>query len=77
MTLDKHDLDGIAKITVKILPSLEFESLLSDAGYSKIGVAPAQGNRLKVWWTHSKFRRIEAIYSPDGSVAITAYHVDL
>ena len=45
------------------------------AGYIKIGTAPAQGNPLKVWWNHSTFRRIEAIYSPDGTVAITAYHV--
>lgn len=75
MTLDQHQLDGIAQITVKTMPSEEFESLLMGAGYSKIGTAPAKGNRLKVWWSHSTFRRIEAIYSHDGTVAITAYHV--
>ncbi len=75
MTLDTHQLDGIPQITVKTLPSTEFELLLVGAGYAKIGTAPAQGNRLKVWWNHSTFRRIEAIYSPDGTVAITAYHV--
>ncbi|CBN57015.1 MULTISPECIES: hypothetical protein [Kamptonema] len=75
MTLDKHKLDGIPQITVKTLLSTEFELILLTAGYAKIGTAPAQGNRLKVWWTHSTFRRIEAIYSPDGTVAITAYHV--
>ena len=75
MTLDKHKLDGITQITAKTLPSTEFELLLLTAGYGKIGTAPAQGNRLKVWWTHSTFRRIEAIYSADGIVAITAYHV--
>ncbi|PSB53209.1 hypothetical protein C7B67_04020 [filamentous cyanobacterium Phorm 6] len=75
MTLDKHKLDGITQITVKTLPSTEFELLLLTAGYGKIGTAPAQGNRLKVWWTHPTFRRIEAIYSADGIVAITAYHV--
>jgi hypothetical protein len=75
MTLDQHQLDGIPQITVKTLPSTEFESLLMRAGYIKIGTAPAQGDRLKVWWNHSTFRRIEAIYSPDGTVAITAYHV--
>jgi hypothetical protein len=75
MTLDKHKLDGIAQITAKTLPSTEFELLLLTAGYGKIGTAPAQGNRLKVWWTHPTFRRIEAIYSADGIVAITAYHV--
>ncbi|MDS1347901.1 hypothetical protein [Planktothrix agardhii] len=57
------------------MPSTEFELLLVGADYKKIGTAPAQGNRLKVWWTHSTFRRIEAIYSADGTVAITAYHV--
>ena len=75
MTLDKHKLDGITQITAKTLPSTEFELLLLTAGYGKIGTAPAQGNRLKVWWTHFTFRRIEAIYSADGIVAITAYHV--
>lgn len=75
MTLDRHKLDGIPQITVKTLPTTEFEELLLEAGYSKIGIAPARGNRLKVWWTHSTFRRIEAIYSPDGAVAVTAYHV--
>ncbi|MEG3890297.1 MULTISPECIES: hypothetical protein [unclassified Microcoleus] len=75
MTLDKHKLDGIIQITAKTLPSTEFELLLLTAGYGKIGTDPAQGNRLKVWWTHSTFRRIEAIYSADGIVAITAYHV--
>ena len=75
MTLDKHKLDGITQITAKTLPSTEFELLLLTAGYGKIGTAPAQGNRLKVWWTHPTFRRIEAIYTADGIVAITAYHV--
>ncbi len=75
MTLDKHKLDGITQITAKTLPYTEFELLLLTAGYGKIGTAAAQGNRLKVWWTHSTFRRIEAIYSADGIVAITAYHV--
>jgi hypothetical protein len=75
MTLDKHKLDGIPQITAKTLPSTEFELLLLTAGYGKMGTAPAQGNRLKVWWAHSTFRRIEAIYSADGIVAITAYHV--
>lgn len=57
MTLDQHKLDGIAQITAKTLLSTEFELLLVGAGYEKIGTAPAQGNRLKVWWTHSTFRR--------------------
>ncbi len=75
MTLDKHQLDGIPQITAKTMISTEFESLLVGGGYSKIGRASAKANRIKVWWSHSNFRRIEAIYTPDGTVAITAYHV--
>lgn len=77
MTLDKHKLDGVSQITAKILPSSDFETLLTDAGYTKIGSAPAKGNRIKTWWSHATFRRIEAIYSPDEAIAITAYHVDV
>ena len=39
MTLDKHKLDGIPQITVKTLPSREFELLLLTAGYGKMGTA--------------------------------------
>ncbi|MEY3297062.1 MAG: hypothetical protein RLZZ597_322 [Cyanobacteriota bacterium] len=75
MTLDKHKLDGIPQITSKILPVETFEALLLAEGYQQAGSAPAQGNRTKIWWNHPQHRRIEAIYSPDGKVAITAYHV--
>jgi hypothetical protein len=76
MTLDKHKIDGVPQITVKILSAQEFDNRLIQAGYSKIGTAPAQGNRIKAWWTHSAYSKVEAIYSPDGAVAITAYHVN-
>ncbi|MBE9140769.1 hypothetical protein IQ254_26815 [Nodosilinea sp. LEGE 07088] len=76
MTLDKHKLDGIPQITAKILPGDEFEVMLVQEGYQRAGSAPAQGKRIKVWWNHPKHRRVEAIYSPDGKIAITAYHVD-
>lgn len=75
MTLDKHKLDGILQITSKTLPKEDFETLLENAGYQLSGSAPAKGNRLKVWWNHLSYRRIEAIYSPDGQIVITAYHV--
>lgn len=74
MTLDKHHIDGLGRITSKTLVAQAFEQLLLNAGYSKIGTAPAQGNRAKAWWTHTTYRRLEVIYSPDMSVAITAYH---
>ena len=52
MTLDKHKLDGIAQIEAKTLPVEKFEDLLRSAGYTRVGTAPAQGRRLKVWWSH-------------------------
>ncbi|MGG6266750.1 hypothetical protein ACQ4M3_10225 [Leptolyngbya sp. AN03gr2] len=77
MTLDKHKIEGVSQITTKTLPAEEFDRMLIEAGYDKIGSAPAQGNRLKIWWTHPTYPRVEAIYSPDGAVAITAYHVTI
>jgi hypothetical protein len=50
--------------------------LLTQAGYNKIGTAPAQGNRIKAWWSHPSYARVESIYSPDGAIAITAYHIN-
>jgi hypothetical protein len=76
MTLDKHQIDGIGNLRVKILPALDFEQLLLNVGYSKIGTAPAQGNRIKAWWTHPTYRRLEVIYSPDTKIVITAYHTN-
>ncbi|GFE71267.1 hypothetical protein [Chroococcus sp. FPU101] len=70
MTLDKHRLDGISQISAKTLPTSVFETLLMEAGYSKIGTAPAQGNRIKAWWSHSTSKRVEVIYSPDRAIAI-------
>ena len=40
MTLDKHKLDSIERITEKTLPVEKFEKLLIDAGYSRLGSAP-------------------------------------
>lgn len=48
MTLDKHKIDGVPQITAKTLSTSEFEGRLMQAGYIKIGSAPAQGNRIKV-----------------------------
>ncbi|MBT9314154.1 hypothetical protein [Leptothoe spongobia] len=76
MTLDKHKLDGIDQITKKTLPVEQFEKLLTDAGYQRLGSAPAKGKRIKIWWRHDKYRRVESIYSPDETIAITAYHVE-
>lgn len=75
MTLDKHQLEGIPQITEKTLPIDDFEQLLDAAGYQRLGEAPAKGNRIKIWWRHETYRRIESIYSGDRKVAITAYHI--
>ncbi|MDJ0601211.1 MAG: hypothetical protein QNJ37_20505 [Crocosphaera sp.] len=74
MTLDKHQIDGLSPISSKILPAEVFEQLMFNAGYSVAGSAPARGNRIKIWWNHPSFRRVEAIYSPDRNLVITAYH---
>ncbi len=75
MTRDRHKIEGVPQITVKVLPAQEFDAQLTQAGYAKISTAPAQGNRIKCWWTHPIYPRVESIYSPDGNVAITACHV--
>lgn len=75
MTLDKHKLDGIPKISARTLPASNFEKIMIDAGYIITGTAAAQGNRIKKWWNHPTYSMIEAIYSPDKKIVITAYHV--
>lgn len=76
MTLDKHQIDGLSKILDKTMPATRFEQMLINAGYSKIGSAPAKGNRIKAWWTHLNYRRVEVIYSPDAITVLTAYHAE-
>jgi hypothetical protein len=76
MTLDKHQLDGIGGFSEKVLPANQFEELMTNAGYSISGSAPAQGGRVKVWWIHLTFSSVESIYSNDKSIVITAYHAD-
>lgn len=75
MTLDKHKIDGLPQITSRTLPTTEFDTLLTEAGYIRIGSAPAKRNRIKSWWSHPTFARVEVIYSSDNTVAITAYQV--
>ncbi len=48
--------------------------MLTGAGYTKIGIPAAKGNRVKAWWTHPNYRRLEVIYSPESTVVVTAYH---
>ncbi len=74
MTLNKHRLQGIAKIRQRTMSRIEFESLLSSQGYYRKGSAPANGERLKVWYGHATYDPIESIHSGDGRIVITAYH---
>jgi hypothetical protein len=75
MTLDKHQIDGLPAFTQKTLPAEDFESRMTEAGYTIAGSAPAKGNRMKIWWVHTNYRRVESIYSSDQAIVITAYHV--
>jgi hypothetical protein len=75
MTLDKHQIQGIQGFNSRVISSNEFEKAMIDAGYSISGSAPAQNSRIKVWWIHEQYPRVEAIYSPDQKIVITAYHV--
>ena len=75
MTLDKHLLDGIGKVTKsKTLATRDFEEKLTANGYYQIGKGKAQAGRIKVWFAHQEYRRVEAIYSEHGDIAVTAYH---
>lgn len=74
MTLDKHRIDGLPKILDRTMLATRFEQMLIDAGYTKIGSAPAKGNRSKAWWTHSTYQQVEVIYSGDSQTVVTAHH---
>jgi hypothetical protein len=75
MTLDKHTIQGLSTFTTKTLDKSEFETRMFNAGYNQVGSAPAQGGRIKVWWSHDDYPRVESIYSPDKNIVLTAYHV--
>ena len=75
MTLNKHQIEGLPKFKCTILDANQFEKLMIDAGYSISGTAPAQGNRIKVWWVHEQYPIVESIYTFDRKKVITAYHV--
>ena len=75
MTLDKHSIQGLAAFTTKTLPSNEFEKRMLNAGYFEVGSAPGQAGRIKVWWSHNEYPRVESIYSPNRNIVLTAYHV--
>ncbi len=61
MTLNKHKIQGLPEFKCQTLSTTKFEQLMVDAGYSISGTAPAQGNRLKVWWIHDIYPRVESI----------------
>lgn len=75
MTLNKHQIQGLPNFNIPTLDASTFESLMLDAGYSMSGSAPARGNRVKVWWIHNQYPRVESVYSSDKQIVIIAYHV--
>jgi hypothetical protein len=76
MTLEKHQLDGIPGFEYRTISVIAFEQRMKAAGYEIIGSGSGTQNRIKIWWTHKQYRRVEAIYSPDKKTVITAYNVD-
>jgi hypothetical protein len=75
MTLDRHTIQGLSAFTTKTLDKNEFEERMINAGYYEVGTAPAQGGRIKVWWSHEEYPRVESIYTLDKNIVLTAYHV--
>ena len=78
MKLDKHNIQGLAAFTSKTLPSSDFEDfeqLMLNAEYFEIGTALAQSGRIKVWWSHDSYPRVESIYSSDKNTVLTAHHI--
>ncbi|RUT01631.1 hypothetical protein DSM106972_067280 [Dulcicalothrix desertica PCC 7102] len=75
MTLDKHTIQGLPAFTTTTLSKSEFSERMINAEYYEVGTAPAQGGRIKVWWSHNSYPRVESIYSPDKNIVLTAYHV--
>lgn len=69
-----HKIDRQVYLTAMV--TSRFEQLLVNAGYAKVGTAPAQGNGIKAWWTHPIHQRVEVIYAADGLIVVTAYHVN-
>jgi hypothetical protein len=44
------------------------------AGYFRTNSAPASGGRHFIYFEHVTFDRVEAVYSPNKKMVITAYH---
>ena len=74
MTLDKHEIQGVQRIGCKVLPISTFEELVIKAGYYKTATAPSFGTRVKVWFVHKDYGRLECVYDLSVSKCITAYH---
>ncbi len=74
MTLGKHKIKGITLKGVKALPASIFEQMMVDAQYRKTYITTASGDRWFVYFEHSVFGKVEAVYSRDKKIVITAYH---
>lgn len=76
MTLNKHPIYGLPKFDCKTMPAEKFDSLMLASGYTQIGSGKGQGKRIKIWWIHDSYPRVESIYSEDKQTVITAYHIN-
>jgi hypothetical protein len=47
MTLAKHQIDGICGFSEKVLSASQFDEIMTNAGYSQTGSAPAKVEGLK------------------------------
>ncbi|WP_055075394.1 hypothetical protein [Pseudanabaena sp. 'Roaring Creek'] len=74
MTLGKHKIRGITLKGIKVLPASEFEQMMTDAQYRKTYITTASGDRWFVYFEHLFFGKVEAVYSRDKKIVITAYH---
>jgi hypothetical protein len=77
VTLGKHKISGLTLNQIKPLPASIFEKLMIEAGYFRTNSAPTFQGRWFIYFEHPVFRRVEAVYSPNKKMVITAYHPDI
>jgi hypothetical protein len=73
VTLGKHVISGLTLNQIRPLPASVFERLMTEAGYFRTNSAPTFRGRYFIYFEHSTFDRVEAVYSHDKKMVITAY----
>jgi len=74
LRLDQHVLNCADSWDIKVEPTHLFEDLIKKIGYTEVEAIKMKERRLKVLWTHPQHRRIEAVYSENRGLFLTAYH---